>query len=123
MIVPSSPDYTLLVKVVKGTSKNSLNMHMRTICGPHLWRRLLSRLREGQKSDLVKCMEKTLRSTAESPVVDVAILDGAVVVQMASTGAPRTFQEYADNVFHAIYYKTASTSQKSRHYLGCLLTG
>ena len=54
-----------------------------------------SRLREGQKSDLVKCMEKT----AEFPEVDVAILDGAAVVQMASPGAARTFKEYADNVF------------------------
>ena len=59
-----------------------------------------SRLREGQKSDLVKCMEKASTLTAESPEVDVAILDGAVVVQMASpAGTARTFQEYADNVF------------------------
>ena len=101
--MPSSPDNTLLVKVVKGTSKNSLNM--RIICGPHLWHRLLSRLREGQKSDLVKCMEKTSRPTAESPEVEVAILDGAVVVQMVSPGTARTFEEYADSVFHAIYYK------------------
>ena len=58
-----------------------------------------SRLREGHKSDLVKCMEKASASTAESPQVDVAILDGAVVIQMASPGAARTFQEYSDNVF------------------------
>ena len=50
-----------------------------------------SRLREGQKSDLVKCMEKTSTPTAESPEVDVAILDGAVVVQMASPRTARTF--------------------------------
>ena len=43
-------------------------------------------------------MEKTSRPTAESLEVDFAILDGAVVVQMASPGAARTFQEYADNV-------------------------
>ena len=58
-----------------------------------------SRLREGQKSDPVKCMEKTSTPTAESPEVDIALLDGAVVVQMESPGAARTFQEYADNVF------------------------
>lgn len=58
-----------------------------------------SRLKEGQKSDLVKCMEKASALTAESPPVDFATLDGAVVVQMASAGAARTFQEYADNVF------------------------
>ena len=44
-------------------------------------------------------MEKNSTPTAESPEVDVAILDGAVVVQMASPGTARTFQEYADNVF------------------------
>ena len=58
-----------------------------------------SKLREGQKSDLVKCMEKTSRPTAESPGVDVAMLQRDAVVQMASPGAARTFQEYADNVF------------------------
>lgn len=44
-------------------------------------------------------MEKTSTPTAQSPEVDVAILDGAVVVQMASPGAARTFEDYADNVF------------------------
>ena len=58
-----------------------------------------SRLREGQKSDLVKCMEKACVPTAESPEVDATILDGAVVVQMAFPGAARMLQEYADNVF------------------------
>ena len=58
-----------------------------------------SRLREGQRSDLVKCMEKASAPTAESPEVDVAILDGALAVQMTLPGAARTFQEYADNVF------------------------
>ena len=52
-----------------------------------------SRLREDQKSDLLKCMEKASAPTAESPEVDVAILDGAVVIQMASSMAARTFQE------------------------------
>ena len=52
-----------------------------------------SRLREDQKSDLVKCMEKASAPTAESPEVDVAILDGAVVIQMASPMTGRTFQE------------------------------
>lgn len=44
-------------------------------------------------------MEKASALTAESPPVDFATLDGAVVVQMASAAAARTFQEYADNVF------------------------
>ena len=41
----------------------------------------------------MKCMEKASAPTAESPEVDVAILDGAVVIQMASPMATRTFQE------------------------------
>ena len=56
-------------------------------------------MREGQKSDLVKCIEKNSTLTAESPEVDIAILDRAVVVQMDRPGPQRTFQEYAHNVF------------------------
>ena len=44
-------------------------------------------------------MEKVSTPKQETPEVDVAILDGAVLVQMTSPGASRTFQEYADNVF------------------------
>ena len=68
----------------------------------HLWPPSLaqaSRLREDQRSDRVKCMEKASAPTAESPEVGVAILDGAVVIQMASPMAARTFQEQIDNVF------------------------
>ena len=57
------------------------------------------RMREGKKSDLVKCMEKVSRATEVSPQVDATIIDGAVVVQMMSPGTARTFQEYAANVF------------------------
>lgn len=44
-------------------------------------------------------MEKTWTLTAEPPEMDIAILDGAVVVQMVSPGAARTFKDYTDNVF------------------------
>jgi len=57
------------------------------------------RMREGQKSDLVKCMEKVSRATEVAPQVDATIIDGAVVVQMMSPGTARTFKEYAVNVF------------------------
>lgn len=44
-------------------------------------------------------MEKTSTLTVEPPEMDIAILDGAVVVQMVSSGASRTFKDYTDNVF------------------------
>ena len=70
------------------------------------------RMREGQKSDLVKCLEKVFAATAESPEVDVAILDGAVVVQMASPGAAKTFQDYADKVFMPYIMKQLQPVQR-----------
>ena len=59
----------------------------------------MGKLRQGQKSDLVKCLEKLTKPSANNPQADVAIVDGAVVVQMLCPGIVRTFQEYADHVF------------------------
>ena len=50
-----------------------------------------------QKADLIKCVEPI--NNAKPPVLDVIILDGAVVVQMLSTGTMHTFEEYAQVVF------------------------
>lgn len=44
-------------------------------------------------------MEKTSALNAEPPEMDIAILDRAVVVQVVSPKAARTFQNYIDNVF------------------------
>ena len=54
-------------------------------------------LHAGQKADLIKCVEPI--NNAKPPVLDVIILNGAVVVQMLSTGTTRTFEEYAQVVF------------------------
>ena len=60
----------------------------------------------------MKCLEKVFAATAESPEVDVAILDGAVVVQMASPGAAKTFQDYADKVFMPYIMKQLQPVQR-----------
>ena len=39
-------------------------------------------LRQGNKAELVRCLQGTTEVSAESPQVDVKIFDGAVVVQM-----------------------------------------
>lgn len=59
----------------------------------------MGKFREGQKSDLVKCLESFQVSKADSPQVDVQVLDGAVIVQMLPPGTASTFQEYHDTVF------------------------
>ena len=68
-------------------------------------------LRAGQKADLIKCVEPI--NIAKPPVLDVIILDGAVVVQMLSTGTTRTFEEYAQVVFPSICVKAVRFSEKS----------
>lgn len=41
------------------------------------------KLRSGHKSDLIKCLEKLVEGTSETPRVDAIIMDGAVLyVQM-----------------------------------------
>lgn len=57
------------------------------------------KLREGQKSDLVKCLEKLTVSSREAPQVEGTVVDGAVLVQMLKPGNAQTIQEYADRVF------------------------
>ena len=56
-------------------------------------------LRSGTKSDLLQCLEELSTPPRESPHVDVAVLDGAFIVQMLGTGTSTTFQEYVDTVF------------------------
>lgn len=72
----------------------------------------MGKLRQGQKSDLVTCMESLSKPSSNIPLVDVTILDGAVVVQMLSPGTAITFQEYADYVF--LPYVTKQLDQVKR---------
>ena len=57
------------------------------------------KIREGQRSDLVKCMEKLVEKKIDTPQVEATIIDGAVIVQMLNPGMAATFKEYADFVF------------------------
>ena len=57
-------------------------------------------MRQGQKADLVKCLEILQEGELDAPAVDAKILDGAVLVQMLSTGTATTFQEYADSILY-----------------------
>lgn len=66
----------------------------------------MGELRKGQKADLVKCLEGYVNTLqAQSPEVEVLVIDGAVVVQMLSPGTARTFQEYSDSVFKPFILK------------------
>ena len=54
-------------------------------------------LRPGNKSDLLKCLEKVHLSSSEVPATDAVILDGASIVNMVQPS--KTFQDYAENCF------------------------
>lgn len=57
----------------------------------------MGKLRSGNKSDLVKCLPKSLKDKVDAP--DAVILDGAVVVQMLPPSTASTFEEYFNEVF------------------------
>ena len=63
------------------------------------------KIREGQKSDLVRCMERLVESKADAPQVEATIIDGAVIVQILKPGMAATFKEYADFVFKPYVFK------------------
>jgi len=56
-----------------------------------------SKMRTGQKSELIACVE--VNTTLERPSVVVVVLDGAAIVNMLSPGKCKTFKEYAETVF------------------------
>ena len=68
---------------------------MRTSRVPHRCRQL----RQGNKAELVRCLQGTTDIPAESPQVDVKVFDGAVVVQMLHPKTAWTFKEYVQIVF------------------------
>ena len=59
----------------------------------------MGNLREGQKADLVKCLQTIVNPEATQPTPDAIILDGAVIIQMLPPGTVRTFEEYCQTVF------------------------
>lgn len=56
-------------------------------------------LRSGTKSDIAACLEEYSPSIADSPVVDVLVLDGAAIICMLKPTGSMTFNQYAENVF------------------------
>ena len=56
-------------------------------------------LRPGNKSDLLKCLEKVHPSSSEVPATDTIILDRAAIVNMVQPRGCKTFQDYAENCF------------------------
>ena len=56
-------------------------------------------LRPGNKSDLLKCLEKVHPSSSEVPATDAVILDGSAIFNMVQPRGCKTFQDYAENCF------------------------
>lgn len=57
------------------------------------------KLRIGNKSDLLTCLDKIYPPTNDAPGVSAIVVDGAAVVQMLKPINAKTFGEYAENVF------------------------
>ena len=56
-------------------------------------------IRQGSKSDLIPCIEKTIETSDDKPAPYVLILDGAATVQMLTPRLCKTFLEYSDKIF------------------------
>ena len=71
------------------------------------------KIRSGQKSDLLKCLEKVCPAKAEKPSTEVLFLDGTAIVNMLKpTGACKTFEKYSQQVF--IPYMTKELKKKKQ---------
>lgn len=57
------------------------------------------KLRLASKSSLLECLESLHPPQANSPDMDVLIVDGAALVNMIRPGPAKTFRSYAENVF------------------------
>ena len=59
----------------------------------------LGKLRQGNKADLLSCLENYTESAPSQPTAEVTILDGAVVVNFLKPIGAKTFDDYAVKVF------------------------
>ena len=84
--------------------------HENCDCPPSLTSQ--GQMHKGTKSELIKCLESEVPAVYTSPKVDVAILDGAFIVQSLRPGTTSTFEEYADHLF--IPYILSCLSDVSR---------
>jgi len=71
--------------------------HENQACPPAL--SFLGKLRQGSKSDLMQCLEKSIEVTCDTPNFDVIIIDGAAMVNILKPIAITTFEDYALKVF------------------------
>ena len=56
-------------------------------------------LKQGNKADLISCLQGSTEASADTPQVDAKIFDGAVVVQMLHPKTASTFKDYMQTVF------------------------
>ena len=71
--------------------------HENQACPPSLSN--LGKLRQGNKADLLSCLENYTESPPSQPTVVVTILNGAVVVNFLKPVGAKTFDDYAVKVF------------------------
>ena len=71
--------------------------HENQPCPPSI--SLLGKLRLGSKSDLLTCLERCIALPDRIPNADIAILDGAVIVNFLTPVTCKTFDDYALKVF------------------------
>ena len=69
------------------------------------------KFRLGSKADLLDCLDLESKQSANTPIVNAKIFDGAAVVQMLNPGTAKTFQEYADTVFIPYLSNHLATAQ------------
>ena len=61
------------------------------------------KLRKGNKSDFLHCLEDLEESETIAPVVTAKVIDGAVLVQMMPPKNVKTFGEYSKEFAQTIY--------------------
>ena len=90
-----SPGSTLPVS--HETDLDDFFRHENQACPPFLSK--LGKLRQGNKADLLSCLENCTEPVSSQPNAEVTILDGVVVVNFLKPVAAKTFEDYAVKVF------------------------
>jgi hypothetical protein len=67
-------------------------------------------MRTDTKSDLLGYLEDLapVQQASSSPIVQVAVLDGAAIINMLRPGAAKTFQDYATDVLYRTSHHSCS---------------
>lgn len=73
----------------------------------------MGQLRQGNKSDLIKCSDRLVQpSNNNLPAVDAKLLDGGVLVNMLIPKTCATFGDYAEQVFLPYIQRNLLTTQR-----------